>query len=92
MHIAARQLSGHRAIAVLSSVATTLAPVAHSGHGTMARSPNWTLAPASPDAMPDPVDCLQDALARTDATLSEVIRRAGRGLEPELDPAIHDLS
>lgn len=51
----------------------------------MARSPNWTLAPASPDAMPDPLDCLQDALARTDATLSEVIRRAGRGLEPELE-------
>ena len=34
----------------------------------MARSPHWTLAAASPDAMPDTVDCLQLALARTDAT------------------------
>ena len=51
----------------------------------MARSPHWTLAAASPDAMPDTVDCLQLALARTDATLSEVVRRAGRGLEPELE-------
>lgn len=51
----------------------------------MTRSPNRTLATASPDAMPNTVDCLQDVLARADATLSEVVRRAGRGLEPELE-------
>ncbi|KGM53435.1 hypothetical protein N800_07600 [Lysobacter daejeonensis GH1-9] len=36
-------------------------------------------------AMPHTDDHLHDALARTDATLSEVVRRAGRGLEPELE-------
>ena len=51
----------------------------------MARYPKWTLAPANRDAMPHAADCLHDALARTDATLTEVVRRAGRGLEPELE-------
>lgn len=51
----------------------------------MTRFPTRTLAPANPDAMPDTVDCLQVALARTDAILIEVVRRAGRGLEPELE-------
>ncbi|TWI13455.1 hypothetical protein IP93_00617 [Lysobacter ruishenii] len=50
----------------------------------MARYPNRTLATPSPQAMHDSPD-LHDALTRTDATLSEVIRRAGRGLEPELE-------
>ncbi|GAB3746490.1 hypothetical protein [Lysobacter olei] len=52
----------------------------------MARSPHRPLAAtARSDAMSDSADRLHDALARTDATLTEVVRRAGRGLEPELE-------
>lgn len=51
----------------------------------MSRSPHSPLAAASPDAMHDATDCLDEALARTDATLTEVVRRAGQGLAPELE-------
>jgi hypothetical protein len=51
----------------------------------MARSSQRTLALATRFAMPQSPDSLHDTLARTDATLTEVVRRAGRGLEPELE-------
>lgn len=51
----------------------------------MARYPRWTLASACPEAMQDNHEYLHDALSRTDATLTEVVRRAGQGLEPELE-------